>query len=106
MKRGILCGLLAAALLVLPARAARTVPVQVDGQLLTVRGTLESGVTYIPLRTLLDTLGGWSVWWDSAEKEAVAVSNDVRLTADPEENTVTVNGQTYDGQVYVKSGRT
>ena len=62
MKRGILCGLLAAALLVLPARAARTVPVQVDGQLLTVRGTLESGVTYIPLRTLLDTLGGWSVW--------------------------------------------
>ena len=106
MKRGILCGLLAAALLVLPARAARTVPVQVDGQLLTVRGTLESGVTYIPLRTLLDTLGGWSVWWDSAEKEVVAVSNDVRLTADPEENTVTVNGQTYDGQVYVKSGRT
>ena len=101
MKRGILCGLLAAALLVLPARAARTVPVQVDGQLLTVRGTLESGVTYIPLRTLLDTLGGWSVWWDSAEKEAVAVSNDVRLTADPEENTATVNGQTYGGRTYV-----
>ena len=106
MKRGILCGLLAAALLVLPARAARTVPVQVDGQLLTVRGTLESGVTYIPLRTLLDTLGGWSVWWDSAEKEAVAVSGDVRLTASPNQNTVTVNGQTYDGQVYVQSGRT
>ena len=31
MKKEILCGLLAAASLALPARAARTVPVQVDG---------------------------------------------------------------------------
>lgn len=105
MKK-LLCSLLLAACLVTPARAARTVPVQVDGQLLMVQGTLESGVTYIPLRTLLDTLGDWSVWWDSGEKTAVAVSGDTRLTANPDANTVTVNGQTYDGQVYVKSGRT
>lgn len=101
-----LCSLLLAACLAVPAQAARTVPVQVDGQLLSVRGTLEGGVTHFPLRALLDILGGWTVWWDSAEREAVAVRGSVRLTADPEDNTVTVGGQTYNGRVYVKNGRT
>ena len=59
MKKSILCGLLAAALLALPARAARTVPVQVDGERLAGTAHLESGVTYVPLRYLLDRLGGW-----------------------------------------------
>ena len=106
MKRALLCGLLTTALLSVPARAARQVPVQVDGQLLSVRGTLEDGVTYVPLRTLLDTLGGWELSWDSQEKKAVAVSGDSQLTADPDENTVTLNGMEYEGTVYVENGRT
>jgi len=102
-----LCGLLAAASLALPARASgRTVPVQVDGELLDAVCTLTDGVTYVPLRTLLNQIGGWEIEWDSVKKAAVATSENARLTADPNSNTVTVNGQEYEGKVYVQNGRT
>ena len=58
MKKQLLCGLLAAAVLALPTRAARTVPVQVDGEMLAGVSHLDSGVTYVPLRYLLDAFGG------------------------------------------------
>lgn len=106
MKKSILCGLLAAALLALPARAARTVPVQVDGARLAGTAHLESGVTYVPLRYLLDRLGGWEIAWDSQNARAVASSCTHRLAADPAANTVTVNGQAYSGKVYVENGQT
>lgn len=105
MKR-VLCGLLAAVSLSLSAGAARTVPVQIDGIRLTESAYLEQGVTYVPLRNLLDTLGGYTVWWDSAEQEAAAASDSVYLTADPNEDTVTVNGTDYSGRVTVLNGRT
>ena len=53
MKRNILCGLLAAAALAVPAQAARPVPVQVDGEPLNTTAYVEQGVTYVPLRDLL-----------------------------------------------------
>lgn len=106
MKRTLLCGLLAAALLSMPARAVRAVPVQVDGTLLEKRGTLSDGVTYVPLRTLLDTLGGWELSWDAQAKEAVALSSSARLTASPEKGAVTFNGAEYPATVYVEGGRT
>ena len=102
----LLCGLLAAASLSLPAQAARAVPVQVDGGLLQSGSYVEQGVTYVPLRYLLDALGGWTVSWDSREKEAVAVSGSMRLTADPAGNTVTLGGRKYAGRVTVENGRT
>ena len=105
MKR-VLCGLLAAVSLSLSARAARVIPVQVDGVPLSGVSYVDGGVTYVPLRTLLDTLGGWTVWWDSAEKVAVATSADHNLAADPEENRLTVNGTAYSGRVTVENGRT
>ena len=106
-NRRMLCGLLAAASLSLPAQAvSRTVPVQVDGELLDAACTLTDGVTYVPLRTLLNQMGGWEVEWDSAEKEAVAVSETIHLTANPDTDTVTVNGAEYAGTVYVQNGRT
>ncbi|MBE6963179.1 MAG: cell wall hydrolase [Ruminococcaceae bacterium] len=105
MKRA-LCGLLAAASLSLPARAARTIPVQVDGRHLPGVSYVDSGVTYVPLRTLLDTLGGWEIWWDSTEKMAVATSADHDLAADPDENRITINGVDYSGRVTVENGRT
>lgn len=101
-----LCGLMAAASLSATARAARVVPVQVDGQTLSGVSYLEDGVTYVPLRYLLNALGGWEVRWDSEARAAVAVSGSARLTADPAENTVTVNGETLSGQVTVTDGRT
>ena len=105
MKRA-LCGLLAAVSLSLPARAARTIPVQIDGALLSGRSYVDSGVTYVPLRTLLDTLGGWEIRWDAIEKIAVATSAQHALSADPDENRLTVNGTDYEGRVTVENGRT
>lgn len=106
MKRTLLCGLLAAATLSMPARAVRTVPVQVDTQLLAGSSYLEQGVTYVPLRYLLDAFGGWDLEWDSQTQEAVAVSGSTRLTANPSQNTVTVDGTDYSGRVTVENGRT
>ena len=102
----LLCGLLAAAFLSLSAEAARAVPVQVNGARLGGSSYLEQGVTYVPLRYLLDAFGGWSVSWDSAEQEAVAVSGNSRLSADPAENIILIDGETLSGRVTVKNGRT
>ena len=101
-----LCGLLAAAALSLPAGAARTVPVQVDGSHLAGTAYLEQGVTYVPLRYLLDAFGSWSVTWDSEAQEAVAVSAGARVAADPEEDRITVNDAVLAGRVTVENGRT
>ena len=81
MKRKLFCGLLAALVLTcVSAKAApcRVVPVQVDGTVLS-QGVnyLENGVTYVPLRGLLNAFGGWSVWWDSGKKVAGASSGTV-----------------------------
>jgi len=106
MKKELLCGLLAAASLALPTRAARSVPVQVDGARLSGNSYLEQGVTYVPLRHLLEAFGGWEISWDSQQQEAVAVSASARVTADPAEDTITINGTDYAGRVTVEKGRT
>ena len=106
MKRELLCGLLAAASLSFPAGAARAVPVQADGTVLKSGSYVEQCVTYVPLRYLLDALGGWTVSWDSREQEAVAVSGSIRLAADPAADSITVGGREYAGRVTVENGRT
>ncbi len=111
MKRTTLCGLMAACALTwaaLPVRAsaARMVPVQVDGTVLPTVNYLTDGVTYAPLRNLLDAFGGWEIAWDSTEKVAVAWSEDLRLTADPDAGTITAGGITYSGRGFVERGRT
>ena len=111
MKRTTLCGLMAACALTwaaLPGRAsaARMVPVQVDGTVLPTVNYLTDGVTYAPLRSLLDAFGGWEISWDSAEQVAVAQSENLRLTADPDADTITAGGATYSGKVFVERGRT
>jgi len=104
--RTMLCGLLAAASLTLPANGVRTVPVQVDGTLLPGVSHLEAGVTYVPLRYLLDAFGGWEIAWNADTRTAEAVSSSRSLSADPETDTVTVDGTDYEGSVYVENGRT
>ena len=106
MRRTILCGLLAAAALAVPAQAARPIPVQVDGEKLETAAYVEEGVTYVPLRDLLEELGGWEVWWDGQTKTAAASSGETRLSASPDRNTVTIDGSVYTGRVSVVNGRT
>ena len=112
MKRKLLCTLLAAASLIcavpvqVAAASERTVPVQVDGEILSGVSTLRAGVTYVPLRTLLESFGDWDVWWDAQSEAAKAATDGFHITADPAEGTITVNGITYLGIVYVQNGRT
>ena len=109
MKR---CNYLLTALLLwgaltVPAGAARrSVPVQVDGKAVTSAAYVEQGVTYVPLRALLNALGDWDVWWDSGTGQAAAASQSTSLRADPAANTVTVSGRTLAGRVTVESGVT
>ena len=115
MKRSIFCGLLAAMLLSTPAQAAqieqteraeRSVIVQVDGHWLDSRGVVRDGVTYVPLRSLMEAFGGWEIWWDSQKKVAVAQSKAMRLTVDPAADTISAGGHTYRGEVFIERGRT
>ena len=106
MKRTLFCGLLAAAVLAVPSQAVRNVPVHVNGSAITGSSYLESGVTYVPLRYLLDALGGWTISWDSRQKAAVAVSSSTKLTATPSTDTIQIDGKTLRGSVTVENGRT
>ena len=96
--------LLTALLLIQPAAAARTVPVTVDDALLPGTSYLESGVTSVPLRHLLDALGGWTVSWQSGQ--AVAVNGSRTIQARPGSSSFTVNGASYPGTVFLRNGRT
>lgn len=112
MKRKLFSGILAAALCLLPilpvsaGATTRSVPIQVDGTLLSLSGDLRSGATYVALRSLLDAFGGWTLTWNSSNDSAVASGEGHTITASPEADTVTVDGRTYSGSVYVKNGRT
>jgi len=106
MKRLLLLAMSAALLLTTSARGARSVPVQLDGTLLDAACYVESGVTYVPLRALLNALGGWDIWWDKETQEAVAVSAATQIVADPSEDTVTIDGDTRTARVTLENGRT
>ena len=106
MKRKLLCALLAAASLSVSAHGYRAnVPVQVDGTRI-ASGYLESGVTYVPIRSLLNALGDWDIQWDAGAGKAVASSGSRQVTASPTADTVTVNGRTLSGQVTLRGGAT
>jgi N-acetylmuramoyl-L-alanine amidase len=109
MKRALLFGFLAAASLVLPAGAASraAVPVQVEGQALASPCYLSDSVTYVPLRELLDALGGWAVRWDDARGAAAAEhESGAVLTADPAADALQADGAAVSGSVWVEDGRT
>lgn len=106
MKRKLFCGLLSAALLVQPGFAARRVPVQVDGEMLQTSSYVKNGTTYVPLRSLLETFGGWEIYWDSEKQSAVASSESNSIIADPDNDTLEIGGTAYAGSVSVESGRT
>ena len=106
MKRSLFSALLISTLLTTPAQAAREIPVQVDGAALSAPSYLEQGVSYVPLRSLLDAFGGWQVRWDAARQTAAACSGTHELEANPAENTLTVNGRVSPAEVSVVQGRT
>ncbi|MCI2058623.1 MAG: cell wall hydrolase [Oscillibacter sp.] len=98
MKRTLLTGFTVLVLCLcaaLPAQAARTVPVTVDGVLLSGTSYVDSGATAVPLRALCQALGGWSVCWDSEARCASAERDGVRITAVPGLREIRVDGTAY-----------
>jgi N-acetylmuramoyl-L-alanine amidase len=94
---------------VLPSAAAvRTVPVTVDGVTVIAEAHLENGVTSVPLRTLLDAIGGWNIYWDRSSRAAVAHNDSTTIIAKPGEYEITVDGDTRATTcaVYIENGRT
>ena len=90
------------------AAAPRAVPVTVDGALLPGVSYLENGVTAVPLRTLLDAVGGWTVAWDRENGLAVAYQPGRTVSMRPGERVLWVNDRrhTVPAAVYVENGRT
>lgn len=88
--------------------AVRKVPVTVDGVTVISEAHLENGVTSVPLRTLLDAIGGWNIYWDHATKSAVANNDDTTIIAKPGEYEITVDSDTRSTScaVYIENGRT
>ena len=84
----------------------RSVPAQADGTLLAGTSYLDDGVTYVPLRSLLDAFGGWSLRWDAQTQTATAVSGSGSLQADPGQNRLRVGSRSLSGKVWVENGRT
>lgn len=101
-----LCSLMVAVFLTQPTFAARNVPVQIDGNMMTSRTYVEGGITYVPLRPLLDTFGEWDIMWDKQNGMAVAASASNYLTADPDAGLITLNGTGFPARVTVEDGRT
>jgi len=113
MKQKLLSGIAAAlmslSLMAAPASAApRSVPVTVDGTLLPGVSYVDSGVTTVPLRALLDAVGGWNIWWDTRKGHAVAATGGVMLTAKPREKSIVINNRrcSVPTPVYIEKGRT
>ena len=90
------------------AAAVRKVPVTVDGVTVITEAHLENGVTSVPLRTLLDVIGGWDIYWDRSTRSAVAGDGETTIIATPGKYEITVDGDTRitDCAVYIENGRT
>ncbi|MEG1683932.1 MAG: cell wall hydrolase [Oscillospiraceae bacterium] len=108
MQTGKLLGGLVAATLLLTVPvcgAARPVATQVDGTLLSAVSYLQEGVTYAPLRALLDRLGDWTVVW--ADGAAVATDGKRRLVARVGADSLTVDGAKRScPPIFLRDGRT
>ena len=106
MKRRLFWGVLCAVLLLQSASATRPIPVQVDGIHLPSSAYVENGITYVPLRYLLDAFGGWNIRWDSTLRSAIATRETISLTANPTTDIITIGSATYSARVTLENGRT
>ena len=72
MKRYRLLLLFVFLVIFLLAGRAKALDVTMEGTPVSCRAELAEGTAYIPLRDLLDALGGWDIAWDQASRTAAA----------------------------------
>lgn len=92
----------------IPISAASNATVYINETALQAHCPLEQGTTYVPLRAFLDTVGGYTVWWDGASRAAAARSSESEIAAPVGKKTLIVDGVSYDlpNAVYLENGVT
>lgn len=97
MKRTLtLLLLIAAVATLLPLRSeasSRTVSAAVNGRTVTDEALLQSGVTYVPVRSFLGALGSWEIHWESSTRSAVAFGSGHYVAALTGTRELYVNGR-------------
>ena len=96
MKRYRLLLLFVFLVIFLIAGRAEALDVAVDGETVSRQAELVEGSAYIPLRELLDVLGGWDITWDQASRTATAEGDLFTLTLPRESSIVQVDGYPID----------
>ena len=108
MKQKLITLILAFLLLIPPARvqAASPVSVTVDGRALPAGGQLQESTTFVPLRALLEHLGGWLIHWNQESATVTAISEGLTIRAAAGERRIFVNGTEYatDEANYISDG--
>ncbi len=92
----------------MPAAAASTAAVYINGTPLQAHCPLERGTTYVPMRAFLNAVGGYEVWWDREHKAAAASLGDTEILAPVGQSRIMVDDVSYDlpSPVYLKNGVT
>lgn len=93
MKGKKLLGLLSAAILLTSTANAAEVTVAVDDR--TVPAYAEDGVTYVQLVSLLEALGGWTVYWNHDAQMATAETDLFTLDVPAQRSYVLADGYSY-----------
>ena len=99
MKRSLLSLLLMAVLMTAAltptasAASGRTVSAAVNGRSVTSEALLRQGVTYVPIRSLLNALGSWDIQWERSTRSAVASGSGHCITAVTGSRALYLNGE-------------
>ena len=107
-KKQLLSALCALAISASCAAAAHAVDVRVNGKMLSTDSIVRNGMTYSPLASLLDALGGWETVWDSAQRCALTDTDLFTLRVPAGEDFVFVDGFLFglNGDIFIENGRT
>lgn len=98
---------LALCLLLQGGAGAKEVAVTVDGR--SLEGSIaEQGITYVPLTTLLEAMGGWEVSWDQDTRTARVTTDLFSLSVPAGQGYVTADGYSYPltAATRIRAGRT
>ena len=96
MKRYRLLLLFVFLVIFLIAGRAEALDVAVDGETVSRQAELVEGSAYIPLRELLDVLGGWDITWDQDSRTATAEGELFTLVLPTESSIAQVDGYPID----------
>lgn len=86
----------------------RTVSAAVNGRTVTSEALLRQGVTYVPIRSLLNALGSWDIQWERGTRSAVVSGSGHCAVAVTGSRTLYLNGERLQSphELFVSGGAT